>query len=83
MISIPVITPGYLAAYNGRRVIVVAIVMGVFEVVIVSLFFLGRYRTKSLRQWDVYLMIPAFIFCFGLVISSISMCTSIFTAINI
>lgn len=62
----------YLAEYVGRQVIDTAILMGVFEVLFISLFFVARYKGRTINALDAYLMIPAFLFCFSEVIISFS-----------
>jgi hypothetical protein len=64
--------PEYLAEYVGRSVITTAILMGVFETLFIVLFFIARYKGRTINAIDAYLMIPAFLFSFSEVIISFS-----------
>jgi len=63
-------SPEYLAEYTGREVVDVAITMGTLEVIFMGLFLVACVRNKTIHGMDVYLMIPAFMFSFGLAIIS-------------
>lgn len=51
----------YLAEDQSARLIDVVIVFAVLEVLFVSLFLYSRYKFGTLKGFDVYLMVPAFI----------------------
>ena len=61
-------SPDYLAEYIGRQVIDVAIFMATLEIIFIGLFFVTRVRNKTTHGIDIYLMIPAFVFFFSLVL---------------
>jgi hypothetical protein len=64
----PSYPPEYLAEDVGRRLTNVAITFGVLEVFFVGIFFTSRLKSRTANGMDTYLMLPAFIFCFGHVI---------------
>jgi hypothetical protein len=57
--------------WGGRRVVDAAILMGCLEIFFIVLFFASRLKMKTAKSLDAYLMIPAFLFSFSLVIISL------------
>lgn len=64
--------PSYLAEDRGRELNIVAITFAVLLTIFVFLFFVSRVLNKTLNGLDVYLIPPAYIFCFGNIIISLS-----------
>ena len=62
------LTPQELAHSNGRDVVDAAITMGCLEVFFIVLYFVSRFKIKTPNAVDAYLMIPAFLFSFSLLI---------------
>ena len=63
----------YLAADRSRELLNVAVTFAVLETVFVVLYLMSRVMNKTANGWDVYLMIPGYIFCFGCIIVAIRM----------
>ncbi|RDL32029.1 uncharacterized protein BP5553_09431 [Venustampulla echinocandica] len=54
-------SPEFLAEDQSERLIHVVIIFAILEVLFVSLFLFSRYKFGTLKGFDVYLMVPAFI----------------------
>ena len=65
-------SPSYLSEDRGSELTIVAITFAVLLTVFVTLFFVSRALNKTLNGLDVYLIPPAYIFCFGNIIISLS-----------
>jgi len=57
-------SPAYLAEDTSRQLLNVVVAFAVLETVFIVLFFTSRAMNKTANGWDVFLMIPAYIFCF-------------------
>ena len=62
------LTPLHLSHSLGRDVVDIAITMGCLEVFFIVMFFISRFKMRTVNTIDVYLLIPAFLFSFALVI---------------
>ncbi len=58
-------SPAYLAEDKSREFLNVVVAFAILETVFMILFFTSRAMNKTSNGWDVYLMIPGYIFCFG------------------
>lgn len=58
-------TPQYLAADRSQRLLVVAVLFAVLEVIFLVLHFTTRYTKNAARGAETYLLVPAFFFCFA------------------
>lgn len=54
-----------LAEDKSREFLNVVVAFAILETVFMILFFTSRAMNKTSNGWDVYLMIPGYIFCFG------------------
>ncbi|KAL8732940.1 MAG: hypothetical protein Q9181_003762 [Wetmoreana brouardii] len=61
-------SPEYLAEDRSRELLNVVIAFAILETVFVALFFTARAVNKTANGWDVYLMVPAYLFCFSHII---------------
>ena len=62
----------FLAESRVRECINVTIVFAILEVIFISLFFFARFKNKTTNGWDFYLMVPAFLCCYGII--SLNIC---------
>lgn len=58
----------YLSEDKSRDLINVAVAFAILETFFMSLFFTSRIMNHTANGWDVYLMIPAYLFCFSHII---------------
>ena len=58
-------SPAYLAEDRSRELINVIVAFAVLETFFIILFFTSRIMNHTANEWDVYLMIPGYLFCFG------------------
>ncbi|KAF2634730.1 hypothetical protein P280DRAFT_463091 [Massarina eburnea CBS 473.64] len=66
------VTQEYLAENISHRLLIIASVFIPLEIVFFVLFYVSRYLAKTLKGWDVWLLIPAgFLFNIGLCVCSI------------
>lgn len=61
-------TPLQFSHSLGRDVVDIAITMGCLEVFFIVLYFVSRFKMRTVNAVDAYLLIPAFLFSFALVI---------------
>jgi hypothetical protein len=74
------LSPEYLAADQSHKILVVAILFIVLEVLFIGIYFTSRLTTKLLHSVDTYLMIPAFLTCISHPI--IALCKSFMVHVN-
>ncbi len=58
-------SPAYLAEDKSREFLNVVVAFAILETVFMILFFTSCAMNKTSNGWDVYLMIPGYIYCFG------------------
>jgi hypothetical protein len=58
-------TAQYLAADRSQRLLIVAVLFAILEVIFLALHFTTRYTKNAARGGETYLLVPAFFFCFA------------------
>ncbi|KAL8863087.1 MAG: hypothetical protein Q9178_000461 [Gyalolechia marmorata] len=65
-------SPGaFLAESRSSKTLNVTVVFGILEVLCVGLFLTSKYKSKTFKGMDTYMMIPAFATCFSIIIVNI------------
>jgi hypothetical protein len=78
-------TSGYLAATDPDRshpMTIFAIWFTFLETIFFGLFVTSRLKSGTAKAMDTYLMFPAFVFCFSLVVMSFRMCSATLTLMS-
>ena len=58
----------YLAESRSSKTLNVTVVFGILEVLFVGLFLTSKYKSKTFKGIDTYMMIPAFATCFSIIV---------------
>ncbi|KAL8908906.1 MAG: hypothetical protein Q9171_005249 [Xanthocarpia ochracea] len=61
----------FLAESRSSKTLNVTVVFGILEVLFVGLFLTSKYKSKTFKGMDTYMMIPAFATCFSTIIVNI------------
>lgn len=68
----------FLQEYSGHILIAVSVALMVLEILCVGLHFVARRLSMTATGLDDWLIGPSFVFCFGLTVISICMCSKAF-----
>ncbi|MCJ1470457.1 hypothetical protein MMC07_009102 [Pseudocyphellaria aurata] len=67
------LSEAYLQEYSGHKLVAVCVTLMVLEICTVGLRLVSRQLSKTATGLDDWLIVPSFIFCFGLAVISICM----------
>ena len=65
------LTPQYLSEWNGRPVVITAIILIVLNTIFVFLRFLSRYQQTAPYGWDDFLIVPSWLLTVAISLVSI------------
>lgn len=77
-----------LSDYSGHKLIAVSVTLIAtvaliaLEILCIILSFVSRHLSKTVTGLNDWLLLPAFVFCFGLPMLSICMCSNVFISLK-